>query len=320
MDNTSVTAFTMTAYALMEKYKYVQFTMFLLLYLTIITLNVLLFAVICRQRDLHQPMNLFTCNLSLNGIYGSTALFPATLSVLTSETHEITLKACLTQIYFLHTYASIEFFILAVMGYDRYVAICYPLHYHSIMSVSRICKLVGLAWVYPWVLFLIHFSLTLQLKFCGKYIHKLYCVNFELVKNSCSNTAHINILGLVLILLLIVPQLLMILFSYVQIYRACKKLSKESQVKALKTCIPHLVSLANYTIGSFFEIIQSRFDMSHTAREARIFMSLYFIIIPSITNPVIYGIGTRVIRVHIFKLFFRNKSLAPNRKKTEAPT
>ncbi|KAM3869000.1 olfactory receptor 52A1-like [Diretmus argenteus] len=318
MDNTSVTTLTMTAYAVMKNYKYVQFTVFLLLYFIMIILNVQLIAIIYQQKELHQPMNIFTCILSMNEIYGSTALLPTTMSVLISEKHEITLQGCLAQIYFLHTYASIEFFTLAVMAYDRYIAICYPLHYHSKMSVSKTGKLVVLVWLYPCIVFMIYFSQTLRLKFCTRVIQKLYCVNIELVKNSCSTVSHINIMGLVLIMLLIVPQLLMILFSYAQILRVCKQLSKESQFKALKTCIPHLLSLTNYTIGAFFEIIQSRFDMSHVAHETRIFMSLYFIIFIAIANPVLYGFGTQRIRVHIFKLLCRNKSLRGKRRKTEA--
>ncbi|XP_051257754.1 olfactory receptor 52D1-like [Dicentrarchus labrax] len=307
MDNTTALTFTMTAYAVMENYKHGLFTFFLLLYVVTLTLNSLLITVIHQNKQLHQPMNVFTCMLSINEMYGSTALLPAIMSLLMSETHEIPTKWCMAQVYFLHTYASAEFCILAVMGYDRYVAICYPLHYHSIMSNSRIGKLVALTALYPIILFGCFYSLTLQLSFCGKVIPKLYCVNMELVKNSCSNASYISIVGLLLILVFIVPQVVMIVFSYAQISRVCRKLSRESQSNALKTCIPHLLSLLNYSIGSFFEIIQTRFNMSYVAAEARIFLSLYFIIIQPVVNPVIYGIGTQIIRVHILKLFIRQK-------------
>lgn len=318
MDNSSFQTFTMTAYAVMENYKHIQFTVFLLLYFITIILNVQLIAVICHNKELHLPMNVFTCVLSVNEIYSSTALLPATMSVLLSETYEITIKWCMAQIFFLHTYAGAEFCILAVMGYDRYVAICHPLHYHTIMCSSRVGKLVALVCLYPVVVFTSYYSLTFQLKFCGRIIPKLYCVNMELVKNSCSNISYISIVGLLLIILSIVPQLLMIVFSYVQIFRVCKKLPKKSQVRALKTCIPHLLSLANYTVGSLFEIIQSRFNMSHVAHEARIFMSLYFVIIPPIANPVLYGLGTQVIRVHILGMLFRYKNLSAKRSKAVA--
>lgn len=172
---------------------------------SIISLNLLLIAVICCQRALHQPMYVFICNLAANGLYGSTGFLPSTLILLLSETYEISLPWCLIQIYWIHTYAAVEFHILAVMGYDRYVAICYPLHYHSIMSIPKMCKLIALAWLYPFSLFLMYFGFTLRLRFCGRFIHfKLFCVNFELVKNACSTTSYHSIVGLVLIAFLMI--------------------------------------------------------------------------------------------------------------------
>lgn len=297
----------MTAYAVLQNYKHGLFTVFLLLYLLPLMLNSLLIMVIHQNKELQQPMNMFTCLLSINEMYGTTALLPAIMSILISKTHEVSVKWCMAQVYCLHTYASTEFFVLAVMGYDRYIAICYPLHYHSIMSHSKISKLVALAVLYPNIVFGCYYSLTLKLSFCGKTIPKLYCVNMELVKNSCSYEPYISILGLILILLLIVPQLLMIIFSYVKIATVCLKLTTECQRSALRTCIPHLLSLLNYTIGAFFEIIQSRFNMSHVAAEARIFLSLYFVIFPSVTNPVLYGLGTQIIRVHVLKMLIKHK-------------
>ncbi|XP_029304471.1 LOW QUALITY PROTEIN: olfactory receptor 52D1-like [Cottoperca gobio] len=314
MDNMTALTFTMTAYTAMENYKHGLFAVFLLIYFIILILNSLLITLIHQNKELHQPMNMFTCMLSINELYGSTALLPAIMAVLMSETHEIIVKWCMAQVYFLHTYATAEFCILAVMGYDRYAAICFPLHYHSIMSNSKISKLVALASLYPLIVFGCFYSLTLQLSFCGKVMPKLYCVNMELVKNACSNsnTSYISSVGLVLLPAFIMPQVLMIVFSYVQISRECRKLARESQINALKTCIPHLLSLLNYTIGCLFEIIQSRFKMSHVSVEARIFLSLYFIFIPPIANPVLYGLGTQIVRVHILKLFIRYKIMSTN--------
>ncbi|XP_053298397.1 olfactory receptor 52D1-like [Pleuronectes platessa] len=309
MDNETALTFTMSVYAVMENYKYWLFILFLLLYLTIIFLNVLLISVVHQNKKLHQPMNVFPCILSINEIYGSTALLPTIMAVLLSEIHELSVQWCIAQVYFLHTYASAEFSILAIMGYDRYVAICNPLQYHSIISNSKTGKLALLAGMYPAVVFGGFYSLTIRLRFCGKVLPKMYCVNMELVKNSCSPAPYISIVGLVFILLLVVPQILVIVFSYAQISRVCRKLPRESQRNALKTCVPHLLSLTNFTIASLFEIIQSRFNMSHIAIEARIFLSLYFIILPPITNPVLYGLGTQMVRVNLLKLFVRYKML-----------
>lgn len=202
-----------------------------------------------------------------------------------------------------------EFSILALMGYDRYLAICDPLHYHSIMSQSRMGKLVSFTVLYPFLLFAGFYSLTVRLSFCGRVIPKLYCVNMELVKNSCSSVSYISILGLSLIVAFVVPQLLLIIFSYVQISRVCWKLKKESRRNALRTCVPHFLSLLNYTIGSLFEIAQTRLDMSHVISELQILLSLYFIVITPVANPVLYGLGTQIIRVHLMKLFLRHRIL-----------
>lgn len=315
MDNTTVLAFTLTAYAVMKN-KSGFFFLFLLLYLLIIALNVILLTVIQQNKKLHQPMNVFTFLLCFNELYGITAFLPPTMSMLLSKTYEIPVKYCLAQVYVLHTYASLEYSFLALMAYDRYLAICHPLHYHSIMSHSRVGKLIALSVAYPNIIFLCYYSLTLQLTFCGRFISKLYCVNMEVVKNSCSRPAYISIVGLLLILVLILPQLLMIFISYVQISRVCRKLPKESQRNALKTCVPHLLSLLIYTIGSIFEVIQTRFDMNHIVAEGRIFMSLYFVIVPSLFNPVLYGLGTQLIRVYILKSLMRKKFLSDNMAKT----
>ncbi|KAM9846383.1 olfactory receptor 52E4-like [Aulostomus maculatus] len=309
MDNGTSLTFTMTAYTVIENYKNEMFAVFLLLYVITIILNLLLISIIHRNKKMHQPMNVFTCVLSINEIYGSTALLPSIMNLLLSRTHEVPVKWCMAQVYFLHTYAAAEFCILALMGYDRYVAICLPLQYHSIMSNAKVSKLIALAGLYPTIIFACYYSLTLKLRFCGKAVPKLYCVNMELVKNSCSNASYISIAGLVLIMVFVVPHLIMIFFSYAQISRVCWKLSKDRNRNALRTCVPHLLSLVNYTIGSLFEIIQTRFNMSYITVEAQILLSLYFIIIPPVTNPVLYGIGTQIIRVHIIKLFIRYKIL-----------
>ena len=111
------------------------------------------------------------------------------------------------------------------------------------------------------------------------------------MKLSCFDTTMQSIVGLALVLVSPCSQIAMILFSYAQILRICLFASKESQIKALKTCTPHLVALINYALGCLFEIIQSRFNMTHVPYKARIFMSLYFFIIPPLLNPVIYGIS-----------------------------
>ncbi|XP_046906400.1 olfactory receptor 151-like [Hypomesus transpacificus] len=311
MENSSdVTSIVLTAFYGMEKLKHAYFCIFLVIYIIIITENLLLISVIGVQKKLHEPMYFFIGNLAANGVYGSTVLLPAVLSNLLSTKYEVSVACCQTQIYGLHTYAIIEFTILAVMSYDRYAAVCHPLHYHTIMSLSKVYKLIVFTWVYPLIAFLFFFFLTLQLRFCQQAIDKLYCNNYSLVKLSCSNTAVISIVGIASIVPYTFPQLIMVLFSYAQIFRICLS-SREMKIKAITTCTPHLFAVSMYSTGCFFDILQSRFDLRHLPFETQVFMSLFFLIFPPILNPLIYGLSIRSIRLSVFKCIKGHRKTVP---------
>ena len=309
MENISaVTSFILKAYTELEDHRYLYSLCFLILYILIILGNSVLIAVISIERSLHGPMYLFICSLSVNGLYGSTCLFTSLLTHLLSRNYEISLAHCLLQLYNLHSYATIEFAILAAMSYDRYAAICHPLHYHLLMSRKKQYAAITLSWVLPLIYNSLLITFTMLGTFCGRIIEKVYCTNFQVAKLSCFDTTIQNYVGLAAIFIAPTSQIVLILFSYAQILRICLFASKESQIKALQTCTPHLLTVINYSLGCIFEIIQSRFNMTHIPPQARIFMSLYFLIIPPFGNPVIYGISIQAIRVQIFKLFCGKKN------------
>lgn len=121
----------------------------------------------------------------------------------------------------------------------------------------------------------------------------------------------VNIVGLLLVVLYTCPQLVMILYSYGHVLRVCALSSQESKLKALRTCTPHLFSIINYSVGCFFEILQSRFDPRHLPYRAQVFMSLYFLIFPPILNPIIYGLSIQAIRVKLLKLCYNKNRILP---------
>ncbi|XP_023656240.1 olfactory receptor 5AC2-like [Paramormyrops kingsleyae] len=316
MGNTSaVTSFVLTGYSEMEKLAHLYFSVFFILYVCIIVSNSVLIGVIYTVKLLHEPMHLHICNLMCNGLYGSTGLFPFLLKNLSSQSYEVSIAGCLAQVFCLHTFSVTEFTILAVMSYDRYIAICYPLQYRSIMSARRLRSLLAFSWCYPFVTFGLHFLLTVRLTFCSRVIFKVYCANFFVLKLSCSDITVNNIIGLLSIGVLILPQVITILFSYTRILIICMHSGKESQGKALRTCGPHLLAVINYSIGCLFEVIQSRFNMSHMPYEAYTFLSLYFLIFPPLLNPVIYGVSIRTIRIQISCLFRGKSKLSPTVKR-----
>ncbi|CAK6982759.1 olfactory receptor 10A6-like, partial [Scomber scombrus] len=151
-------------------------------------------------------------------------------------------------------------------------------------------------WFYSFVKFLITLSLNIRLSLCGNIINSLYCHNYLVAKLACSDSEVNNIYGLFGVVLTIIVPLFPILFSYTKILKVCFSGSKQTRQKAVSTCTPHLVSLLNFSFGCLFEILQSRFDMSGVSSEFRIILSLYFLIMQPLLNPIMYGLQMSKIR------------------------
>ncbi|XP_006627998.2 olfactory receptor 4B13-like [Lepisosteus oculatus] len=306
MENSShIKSFILAAYGEIGQIRYFYFTITLVLYVGIIVANSLLIAVISVERTLHEPMYFFLCALSANELYGSTVLFPSLLVNILSDFHEVSKFQCIMQIFCLNTYGSIEFSDLAVMSYDRYVSICYPLHYNRIMTLNKACVFLIFIWLFSMVRFAINLTLTVHLPLCGNIIEKVYCDNYSLVKLACTDTNVNNIYGLVGTFFSIGLPLLLIFYSYAKILKICLNSPRQSQIKAFNTCSTHLVSLVNFSIGCLLEIIKNRFNMSHIPNEVRVALSLYFLIFPPLLNPIIYGLRITTIRTTFKKLRFK---------------
>ncbi|XP_047450615.1 olfactory receptor 51G2-like [Mugil cephalus] len=306
MVNSTLSYFVLSAYVHLGNLRYFYFTLTALLYVVIVVVNMSLVLLICVNRSLHEPMYMFLCSLFVNELYGSTGLFPFLLVQILSDLHTVPAPLCFLQIYCLYTYAHVEFCNLAVMSYDRYLAICCPLQYNTRMTYNKALILIGLIWFYSFVKFLITLSLNIRLPLCGNIINSLYCHNYLVVKLACSGAEVNNIFGLFGTVLTVLVPLLPILFSYMKILRVCFSGSGQTRQKALSTCMPHLVSLWNFSFGCCFEILQSRFDMSRVPSLMRIILSLYFLLIQPLLNPIMYGMKMSKIRKMYKHMFCYN--------------
>ncbi|XP_045930570.1 olfactory receptor 49-like [Micropterus dolomieu] len=255
------------------------------LYMLIVGANLLLIVVICMNRSLHEPMYLFLCSLFVNELYGSTGLFPFLLLQILSDIHTVSVPFCFLQIFCLYTYAGVEFANLAIMSYDRYLAICYPLQYNTRMTFKKVVLLIGVSWLCPFLINVVTASLRVPLQLCGNIINKVFCDNYSVVKLACSDTTVNNIYGLISASLSIVGPVSLILYTYVKILKVCFSGSKQTRQKAVSTCTPHLASLLNFSFGCFFEVLQSRFNMNSVPNMLRIFLSLYFLTCQPLFNP-----------------------------------
>ncbi|XP_031166328.1 olfactory receptor 11A1-like [Sander lucioperca] len=296
MVNSTSSYFILSTYLNVGTLKYLYFMFTGMLYILIIITNTSLIVVICMNRSLHEPMYLFLCSLLVNELYGSTGLFPFLLVQILSDIHTVSASLCFLQIFCLYTYAHVEFCNLAIMSYDRYLAICYPLQYNTRMTYNKAIIFIIVIWLYSFVKFLITLSLNIHLTLCGNTINSLYCHNYLVAKLSCSDVKVNNIYGLFGTVLTILVPLLPILFSYMKILKVCFSGSKQTRQKAVSTCTPHLASLLNFSFGCCFEILQSRFDMTSVPSVFRIIFSLYFLIIQPLLNPVMYGLQMSKIR------------------------
>ncbi|AWO99518.1 putative olfactory receptor 52D1-like [Scophthalmus maximus] len=297
LNSSAVSHFTLSAYMDTGPWRYFFFLIVLCLYVLIVLSNVLLVAVICVNRSLHEPMYLFLCSLFVNELYGSTGLFPFLLLHILWDSHTVAAPLCFLQVFCLYSYACVEFFNLAVMSYDRYLAICCPLQYNTHMTQSKITVLIALIWFYASVVCLVPISLTASLQLCGNILNKVYCDNYYMVKLSCSDTSVHNIYGLVVTTFTISCPVSLIFFSYLRILKVCFSGSSQTRQRAVATCSPHLASLLNFSFGAFFEILQSRFDMNNVPNLLRIFLSLYWLMSQPLFSPLMYGLNMSRIRV-----------------------
>ncbi|XP_071328201.1 olfactory receptor 6N1-like [Trachinotus anak] len=308
MENTTVSFyFNLTMFMKIGYYHYAAFVFCLLLYSFIVFANLVIILVILQEKTLHEPMYVFIAFLSFNSLYGSTGFFPRFLMDLLSDTHLISRPACFTQIYVIYTYASYELTILGIMAYDRYVAVCHPLHYHRKMTHKTVFSLAAVAWVFPGFVLTACISLSARLPLCGNEIQKVFCANWNVVKLSCVTTAVNNIVGMLLSTATVFLPLFYVLYTYLRIVVVCWKKSAEFKRKVLQSCLPHIVSFVIYSITGFCDIALSRYNLEEINPFVAIILSLEFVVIPPVLNPLVYGLKLPEIRKHSLRILSRHK-------------
>ncbi|XP_028992140.1 olfactory receptor 142-like [Betta splendens] len=302
MSNTSsVVVLSLSGFSSTVNYRLTLFSLTLLCYLLIVVVNVSITLTIILDENLHEPMYIFLCNLCVNALYGTAGFYPKFAYDLLSDIQVISYAGCLLQIFTIYSYAKVDYSILVLMAYDRYVAICRPLEYRHVMSVRATALLVTLSWLVPLCCETIVIGLTSTLTLCGSQIQKLYCENWSIVKLACSSTSANNIVGLISISFY-TAHLVFIVCSYLCLVKSALK-SREGRRKFLQTCVPHLFCLFNVSAVLLFDVMYSRYGSASLPKSVENFVSIEFIIFPPTFNPVIYGLILTKIRGRIMHLF-----------------
>ncbi|XP_045910403.1 olfactory receptor 51L1-like [Micropterus dolomieu] len=315
MSNNSFTPeyFQLTLFTDSGPLRYLFFCLCLLIYMTIISANVVIILTVCLEKSLHQPMYMFISCLCLNSLYGSAGFFPRFLMDILSDTHLISRASCFIQIYVIYTYVSCEMTILSIMAYDRFVAICQPLHYHSKMTFRMVRHLLIFALLYPAFTIGFCLSLSVRLPLCGNKLHRLFCSNWPVVQLSCVDTTLNSIVGQFFTIITIFIPLLFVLYTYLRILLVCRRSSSEFRGKALQTCLPHIVTFVTYSFSVFCELSLARFEGDKLNPVITVILSLEYLIIPPINNPLVYGLNLPQIKGVIFR-FLKIHKMGPAAK------
>ncbi|XP_023123976.2 olfactory receptor 6N2-like [Amphiprion ocellaris] len=295
-NNTSASYFNLTMFLNIGNYRYPAFVLCLLLCAFIISANLVIIVAIAREKSLHEPMYIFILFLSVNSLYGTAGFFFRFLRDLLSDSHLISRPACFTQIYVIYTYASYELTLLGIMAYDRYVAICQPLHYHNKITARMICKLFVIAWIYPAVAVGTCVYLSSRLPLCDNKIPKVFCANWNIVKLSCVSTVLNNLVGMFVSTSTVFLPLAFVLYTYIRIFLICRKCSPEFKSKVIQSCLPHIITFVNYSVTVFCDVSLSRINLEELNPLLAIILSLEFVVIPPILNPLVYGLKLPEIR------------------------
>ncbi|XP_046493780.1 olfactory receptor 52H1-like [Equus quagga] len=278
---------------------------FFAIYLVALAGNGVLLYLITVDSSLHEPMFFFLSMLASADLILGTTCVPKTLGIFWLNAQEITFPGCLTQLFFLHFSFFLDSAILLGMAFDRYVAICSPLRYRSILTPKRIVRIiVGIAGRSFSVILPVVF-LVKRLPFCRtRIILHTYCEHIGVARLACADIS-INIwYGFAVPVMTIISDLILIGISYTLILRAVFHLpSRDARQKALSTCGSHVSVILIFYTPAIFSVLAHRFghNISHTFHI--LFANLY-VAIPPALNPIIYGVKTKQIREKVIFLFF----------------
>ncbi|XP_028992688.1 olfactory receptor 2M5-like [Betta splendens] len=297
----NVTYLTLDGHMELHRFRYLYFTVVLTVYVLILCSNCTVVYLIWKQPTLHEPMYVFIAALLLNSVLLSTNIYPKLLLDFLSDTQVISFSACLFQFAALYSLIDSEFLLLAAMAYDRYVSICKPLHYQSIMTRRTISIFLTLAWLLPAAEFVAMAAVRAKQRLCGFTLQVIFCNN-SIYKLFCETSAAVSFYGIFILLNMVACPVLFILFTYARILLICYHSCGEVRRKAAHTCLPHLLVLGNMFFLVTFDVITVRLE-ANIPKMARLILTLQLILYNPLFNPIMYGLKMKEISKHLKKLF-----------------
>ncbi|KAM9304980.1 olfactory receptor 5AS1-like [Gastrophryne carolinensis] len=280
------------------------FLFFLLIYILTLTWNLLIIILIVTDSHLHTPMYFFLGNLASLDISCSTVIVPRMLMDLLTGRRVISLKACLTQIFFFASFNLSEFFLLSAMSYDRYVAICHPLHYMQMMHRNLCILFVLCVWSIGFLTGLIYTIFNLKLRFCkSNIVESFFCDMPPLFQISCSDI-YVNIVAVFCLgVLLALPSMLMIFLPYAFIIKTILTMQiRGGGRKVFSTCSSHLMVATIFYVTIFFNYFHP-LNSNHVIRDKVV--SVFYTVVTPLFNPLIYSLRNQEFRTELRERFLK---------------
>ncbi|XP_049620809.1 olfactory receptor 14J1-like [Suncus etruscus] len=318
MINITTSDFLLMGFSANPELEIIYASLILVLYLLALTSNILIITTTSMDESLNSPMYFFLKHLSFLDICYISVTVPRFIYNSFMHNRNISLWECTLQCFAFILCASTETFLLTVMSYDRYVAICYPLHYDIIMDVRTCVHGIIGVWVSGAISGVMHAAATFSIHFCGpRIIHQFFCDIPQIMKLSCSNDYLGEVGVIVFTALLAFICVIFIGFSYMHIFSSVLRItSAEGRAKAFSTCLPHLIIVMLYIFTSAFEFLKPHSE-SPTALD--ILLTIFYTVVPPTFNPMIYSLRNKTIKLALGKLFKRKKgAVFPRLHKTKS--
>nr|XP_006116933.1 olfactory receptor 11A1-like [Pelodiscus sinensis] len=294
-NQTSITEFTLLAFGNLPELQTHLFLLFLVIYLATMAGNILIAVLVVADRHLHTPMYFFLGNLSCLETCYSSAILPRLLAGLLTGDRTISVRGCIAQFYFFASLLGSECCLLAVMSYDRYLAICKPLHYAARMS-GRICLcLVAGSWLNGFAAIVLIVSLMSHFAFCSPgEIDHFFCDFSSVMERSCGDSRAVELVTFTLLSLFTLPPFALTLGSYACIIAAVLRIpSVSGRQKAFSTCSSHL-AVATLFYGTLVAVIL--LPRTGTLRTLRKVFSVSYTVLTPLANPLIYSLRNREVK------------------------
>ncbi|XP_027563103.1 olfactory receptor 14J1-like [Neopelma chrysocephalum] len=301
-NSSSMAQFLLLAVTDRRELQLLHFWLFLGISLAALLANGLILSAIACDHHLHTPRYFFLLHLSLTDLGCICTTIPKAMDNFLWDTRTISYQGCAAQVFVYIVFLRAEFSLLTIMCYDRYIAICKPLHYGTLLGSRACAHMAAAAWAAGFLTALLHTANTFSLPLCqGNALGQFFCEIPHILKLSCSHSGYLRELGLIVFsACLIFGCFVFIVFSYVQIFRAVLRIpSQQGRHKAFSTCLPHLAVVSLFISTLSFSYLK---PPSISSPSLDLILSLMYSVVPPTLNPLIYSLRNQELKDALRKL------------------